>query len=163
MRWLTWQGCLRGQRATRSVPRPWPRLFFVNTSPGRRLRLRNVVATFFDSRGARPARASPRREPANRPRCTRALVDLAWLSSRVNARRAPSHAVGQGASSTTLRQVGDGGFETSWSLKSAPVPRDRRSLRLVENRSSAHGAHAFWRTWRGCLRGQRAPRSAPHR
>ena len=81
-RWRTWRGCLRGQRAARSTPRRWPRLFFTDTAPGRRLRLRNVVTAAFESRGARPARASPRGEPADRPRSTRALADLAWLSSR---------------------------------------------------------------------------------
>ena len=231
--WQTWRGCLRGQRATRSTPRRWPRLFFTDTAPGRRLRLRNVVATASDSRGARPARASPRGEPANRPRSTRALADLAWLSSRptrdalhptplaeallhrhrarsaaaaskrrghrvrlpwraararfapwrtgrppteharagglgvvvfaANARRAPPHAVGRGSSSPTPRQVGGCGFETSWPPRSNPVPRGPRALRPVENRPTAHGARARWRTWRGCLRGQRATRSTPRR
>ena len=47
-----------------------------------RLRLRNTVATAFDPRGVRCARASPRGEPADGPRSTRALADFAWLSSR---------------------------------------------------------------------------------
>ena len=232
-RWRTWRGCLRGQRATRSTPRRWPRLFFTDTAPGRRLRLRNVVATAFDSRGARPARASPRGEPADRPRSTRALADLAWLSSRptrdalhptplaeallhrhrarsaaaaskarghrfdsraarparasprgepadrprstrcagglgvvvfaANARRAPPHAVGRGSSSPTPRQVGGCGFETSWPLRLTSVARGPRALRPVENRPTAHGARARWRTWRGCLRGQRGTRSTPRR
>ena len=34
----------------------------------------------FESHAARPARASPRGEPADHPRRTRALADLAWLS-----------------------------------------------------------------------------------
>ena len=78
----TWRGCFRGQRATRLTPRRWLRLFCNDTAPGRRLRLRNVAATAFDSRGARPAPASPRGELADRPLNTRALADLAWLSSR---------------------------------------------------------------------------------
>ena len=64
-----------------STPLRWPRLFFTDTAPGRRLRLRNVMPS-FRIRAARPARASPRGEPADRPRSTRALADLAWLSSR---------------------------------------------------------------------------------
>ena len=91
-RWRTWRGCLRGQRATRSTPRRWPRLFFTDTAPGRRLRLRNVVTS-----------------------------------------------------------------------RSTPVARGPRALRPVENRPTAHGARARWRTWRGCLRGQRATRSTPRR
>ena len=113
-RWKSWCGFLRGRRATRSTPRRWPRLFFANISTGRQLRFRNGVATVFDSRGTRGARASHCGESANRPRSTRALVDLAWLSSLVNSRRAPSHAVGRGSSSTTPRQVGDGIFDISW-------------------------------------------------
>ena len=42
-----WRGCLRGQLATRSTPRRWPKLFSTETVPGRRLRLRNVVAVCF--------------------------------------------------------------------------------------------------------------------
>ena len=78
--WRTWRGCLRGERAPRSTPRRWPRLFFTDTAPGRRLRVQNVVITTFESRGAGPLRASHRGEPADRPRSTRALADLAWLS-----------------------------------------------------------------------------------
>ena len=78
----TLRGFLRSQRGARSTPRRWPRLFFTDTAPGRRLRLQNVVVTAFDFRGVQPARASPRGEPADGPRSTRALSDLAWLSSR---------------------------------------------------------------------------------
>ena len=80
--WRTWRGCLRGQRVTRSTLRRWPRLFFIDTTPGCRRWLRNVVLIMFGSRGAQPVRASPRGEPADGPRSTRALADLAWLSSR---------------------------------------------------------------------------------
>ena len=45
--WRTWRGCLRGQRGARYTPRRWPRLFFTDTAPGRRLRLRNAVAEAF--------------------------------------------------------------------------------------------------------------------
>ena len=49
-RWRTWRVVLAGQRATRSISRRWPRLFFTDTAPVRRLRLRNVVASASDSR-----------------------------------------------------------------------------------------------------------------
>ena len=81
-RWRTWRGCLLGQRTTRSTPRRWPRLFCTDSAPGRRLRLRMLVAIVLKSRVTRPTRASPRGEPTHRPRSTRALADLAWLSSR---------------------------------------------------------------------------------
>ena len=80
--WRTWRDYLRGQSATRSTPRRWPRLFLVDTSPGRRRRLRNLMVTVVDSHAARPAVASSRGEPADGPRSTRLLADLAWFSSR---------------------------------------------------------------------------------
>ena len=76
---LAWLS-LRGQRGARSTPRRWPRLFFTVTASGRRLRLRNAVATAYEFRATRSARASPRGEPAVRPWSTRALADLAKLS-----------------------------------------------------------------------------------
>ena len=82
MRWRTWRGCLLGQRGARSTPRRWPRLIRTDTASGRRLRLWRLVVSAFESRAARPLRASPREGSADRPRSTRALVDLAWLSSR---------------------------------------------------------------------------------
>ena len=82
VRWLTWRGCLRWLTHDALRPTPWPRLFFNDTSPGRRRHLRYLMVTVVDSRGARPAHASPRREPANRLRSTRALADLAWLPLR---------------------------------------------------------------------------------
>ena len=87
VRWRTWRGCLRGQLATRSTPRRWSRLFFTDTAPGRRVRLRSVIAEAFEFRGARPGRASPLGEPADRPRSTHcALAELAWLSARPTRR-----------------------------------------------------------------------------
>ena len=79
-RWRTWRGCLCGQRGAGSSPCRWPTLLFTDTVPGRRLRLRIAVIEAFKFRGARPARASPREEPADRPQSTCALADLAWLS-----------------------------------------------------------------------------------
>ena len=82
-RWQTSRGCLRGQRATRFTLRRWPRLFSTDTAPGRRrLRLRNVIRTTCNLRGARRVRALPRGELTDGTRSTRALADLAWLSSR---------------------------------------------------------------------------------
>ena len=79
-RWQTWRGCFRGQCGAHTSPRRWPRLFFSDTAPGRRIRLRVFVAKMLQFRAARPARASPRAEPAGRPQSTRALADLAGLS-----------------------------------------------------------------------------------
>ena len=43
------------------------------------------------------------------------------------------------------------------------MARGPRALRPVGNQPTAHRARARWRTWRGCLRGQRGARSTPHR
>ena len=51
----------------------------------------------------------------------------------------------------------------SWAPHSTHGPRDPRALRPVDNRPTVHGARARWRTWRSCLRGQRATRSTPCR
>jgi len=80
-RWRTWRGCLRSQRGARSTPCHWSRLFFSDTAPDRRLRLRNVVAIAFEAHAERFVWASARGEPADHPRSMRALADLAWLSS----------------------------------------------------------------------------------
>ena len=77
-----WRGCLRGQRATRSTPRRWPRRLCTDNAPGRRQWDVNEVATLFESVAAGPARGSPRGEPADCPRNKSALANLAWLSSR---------------------------------------------------------------------------------
>ena len=157
-----WHGCLRGQRATRSTPRRWLRLFFTATTPGRRLRLRNVVAAAFESRAAYPARASPRGELAHRPRGTRALADLALLASRPTRdalhptplAEVILHRYAASSAAAALNRV-----VTCWT----PVPRDPRALRPVENRPTFYEARARWRTLRSCLRGQSAPRSTPRR
>ena len=80
-----------------------------------------------------------------------------------NERRAPPHVVGRGSSRPTLSQVGGCGFQTSWSLRAYSELRDACALFPVENRPTAHGVHARSRTWRGCLRGQRATRTTPRR
>ena len=81
-RWLAWRGCLRSQRAKRSISRRWPSLFSTDTTPGRRLQLQNVDVTASDYRVARPASAAPCGEQADDQGSTRALADLAWLSLR---------------------------------------------------------------------------------
>ena len=78
--WRTGRGCLRSQRGACSIPRRWPTLIFNATSPSRRLRLRIFVTVASEFCGARPALASPRGEPTDRPRSTRELPDLASLS-----------------------------------------------------------------------------------
>ena len=161
-RWRTWRGCLRSQRATRSISRRWPRLFFTDTTPGRRLRLQNVVSlrpttVSRDPRALRPVENQPMTKGAR----------ARWRTWRgvfaANARRAPSHAVGRGSSSPTPRQVGGCGFETS--LPQRPTPCRATRARFAPWRTSRPptGARARWRTWRGCLRGQRAARSIPRR
>ena len=81
-RWRTLRGCLRGQRQAHPTPLRWPRLFFNDTAPSWRLRLRSAAAIAVHPCAAQPARASHRGGPAIRPRSTLALADLAWLSSR---------------------------------------------------------------------------------
>ena len=80
-----------------------------------------------------------------------------------NARRAPPHAVGRGSTAPTLHQVGGCGFKVSWSPSLTSLACSPRALRPVENRPTAHRARARWRTWRGCLRGQRATLPTPRR
>ena len=80
-RWRTWRGWLYSQRGARSNSRRRLGLFFTDTVPDRRQRLRSAVAIVFQSRGALPACASPRGEPNDHPRSVRGLADLAWLSS----------------------------------------------------------------------------------
>ena len=77
--------CLRGQLATRSTTRRWPRLLCADTTLGRRLRLRTVGAVSFSSRGARRVRVLSRGEPADRPQSTFHCALRAWrgcLSAR---------------------------------------------------------------------------------
>ena len=94
-RWRTWCGCLRGQLATRSTPCRWLRLFFTVTSRFRRLRLRGAVFKAFGFSDVRITRASPRGEPADRPRSTHRAL-RSWrgclrgqLATRFTPRRWP--------------------------------------------------------------------------
>ena len=113
MRWRAWRGCLHSLRGARSIPHRWPRLHFNATSPGRRLRLRTFVAKASKSRVARPARASPRGEPTDRPQ-SKCAGELGVVIFAANAEHAPSHAVGRGSTSTQPCQVGGCGIEYSW-------------------------------------------------
>ena len=161
-RWRTWRGCLRGQRATRSTPRRWPRLFFTDTAPGRRLRLRDVVTTVSapvprDPRALRPVENQPTAHGARaRWRTWRGCL-CGQRATRSTPRRWPRLLFTDTAPGRRLR------LRSVVPLRSTPVARGPRALRPVENRPTAHGARARWRTWRGCLRGQRATRSTPRR
>ena len=73
-------GCGVCQLATRSSPALRPRPGRTATASGRRLRVRTVSITIFHSRGAWPARSSPRRESDDCPRRTRAHCAVrTWL------------------------------------------------------------------------------------
>jgi len=159
----TWRGCLRGQRATRSTSHRSPRLFGTDTEPGRRLWLRSIVTSDSKYRVAQPAHASTRAEPANRPRSTRARWRT-WRgclcgqrATRSIPRRWPRLLRTDTVSGRRQR------LRSLVSTVSNPVPHGPCALRPVENRPTSHGAHVRWRTWRGCLRGQRATRSTPSR
>jgi len=80
-----------------------------------------------------------------------------------NAGRAPPQTVCRGSSSPTPRQVGGYDFKTPLFKLSNSVPRGRRALCPVDNKPTAHTSRARWRTWRGCIRGQRGARSTPRR
>ena len=81
-RWRTWPVCLHALRGPRSTPRRWPRFFRTDTAPGRRQMDVNVVTIASEARAARLARALLRGVLSDRPRSTRTVADLAWLSSR---------------------------------------------------------------------------------
>ena len=136
-----WRGCLRGQLATRSTPRRWPRLLSNDTAPGRRLLLRTVVAVSLSVpwRAAR-ARVAPwiTSRPPTDARTARCVLGAVVCAA--NSRRAPPHAVGRGSSPPTPRQVGGCGFGTSLPSVSSPVARGPRALRHVENQPTAHRA-----------------------
>ena len=81
----------------------------------------------------------------------------------VNPGRTPPHAIGRGSFPSTPRQVGGCGLGATSPQRSNPMPRGPRALRPVDNRPTAHGARAHWRTWHGCLRGQHGARSTQRR
>ena len=145
---------LCGQRGAHSIPRRWPRLLFTDTARGRRLGLRNTRAKDFIFCGAQSARASPRKEPADRPQSTCAQ-GVGVVVFEANAGRAPPHTVGRASTSPTPRQVGGCGFMMTQLKFSNAIPRESRALRSVDNRPSAHRARARLRSWRGCLCSQR--------
>ena len=65
-----------------------------------------------------------------------------------NEGRAPPHAVGQGPSFTTRRQVGGCAFAATWPNRSNPGPHTPLALRPVENRTTAQRARTRLLTWR---------------
>ena len=79
---------------------------------GQRLRLRNVMSIAFEFCAARPARALPCGEPADRPQ-SKCAGGLGVVVFAANAERDPSHAVGRGSNSTQPRLVGGCGIEYS--------------------------------------------------
>ena len=135
-----WRGCLRGQLATRSTPRRWPRLLSTDTAPGRRLRLRTSLPSVSSpvARGPRALRHVENQPTAHRA-CTARCV-LGAVVCAANSRRAPPHAVGRGSSPPTPRQVGGCGFESSLPSVSSPVARGPRALRHVENQPTVQRA-----------------------
>ena len=106
--------------------------------------MERVVGTVFGSYGVRPTRLSSRGESTDRPRSTRAVqCGLGVVVLWAKAGRAPSHAVGEGSTAPTPRQVGDTGFSRLWSPRSNPVARSPRAFRPVENQPTAYGARAL--------------------
>ena len=69
-----WRCRVVGQCRVRSSPRRRPGLNCTNTATGRRHGVKHLLAVTFKSRGARPARISPRRVFSDNPRSTRRAV-----------------------------------------------------------------------------------------
>ena len=172
----TWSGCVVGQRRARSSPRRRPGLDRSNTATGRRHASQETLIIAFESRGARRVRSSPRGKSADRPRSTRRA---AWtgrgcvVGCGPTRGALPPHAVSQGSTASTPRQVGGTAFKRSSSLRSNPMARVARALRPVENRPTAHGARAAqrglgdlawlccWPTW-GALPSTPSAGAQPH-
>jgi len=93
---LTWRGCVVAERGARSLPCRWLKLDCTNTAAGWRHRPSNLVATAFDSHGARPACSSPRGVSVDRQRSTRRAVHT-WrgcVVAQLQARSSPSRRLG---------------------------------------------------------------------
>ena len=150
---------LSSRSTTRSTPRRWLRLLRTDTAPGRRLRIRNFVATVFRSRAARPARASLCGEPADRPRNTRSAARI-WRSCVVGqrgARCSPRRRPGlERINITTGQRHGLRAFLTTAfkSRAARPVRFPSRGVSADLQRSTRRAV----RTWRGCVVGQRRAR-----
>ena len=88
------------------------------------------------------ARFAPWR--TGRPRTEHARAGgLGVVVFAANARRAPPHAVCRGYSAPTPRQVDGCGFATRFPPRSTRMARGPRAFRPVENKPTAHGAHAL--------------------
>ena len=171
-RWRRWCGCLCSQRRARSITRRWTRLHFNAPSPGWVLRLRFFVTMASESvpGGPRTLRPVKKRSTAHGGQV---LAELAWVSLHPT-RSALHHTLLAEAplqrtlsrSRATASIFRHNSFRIPCQaarahLALSPVPGDARVLRPVENRPTAHGAHAHWRTWRGCLCSQRGASSIP--
>ena len=137
----------------RSTPRRWPKTSSTDTATGRRLRLRVGVANDSKCSAARFACSSPPGELPHRPRSTRALAELAWLS--LLPTRGTSHP-------TPLNKAL---LHRHRHRSAAAAPqRCGQSIRIHYRVSRAR--FDPWRTgrprpWRGCLSSQRGARSTP--
>ena len=155
-------GCGAGRLATRSSRARRPRLGRTTTASCRRLRLRIVGDTAFDSRGALAARGfepskvrcsalvtrGPRanhpvenQTTAHRAR-THALRGADLVEVRANSQRALFQLVGRGTAAQPLNQVSGCGFDPSVMPRSIPAANGSRAHRPVMNRPSARRASA---------------------
>ena len=160
--WRTWRGFLRCQRATRSIPRRWPRLFCTDTAPGRRLWLRIVVPIASNSRGARTPRAPPRGESADRLQSTHSVAQTSrgCVVGQRGARSLPRRRPGLNRINTAtgrrhgVREVLITAFESHGVRCVRSSPRGKSADRPRSTRRAA-------RIWNGCVVGQRGARSTP--
>jgi len=107
---------------------------------------RNAAFKAFEFPGARPARASPRGKPANRPQSRCPPADLAWLSSQPTRGALHPTPIAEAPLHRHTEEASIRGYETSWPWQFHSVPRGPRAVRLVENGPTAHGAHPRWWT-----------------
>ena len=96
-----------------------------------------------DSSAAQPARASPRGERADRTWCTVALEELVRLSSRLTRYALHPTPLAEALLQRNLARSATVVSKISCAPWLTPVPRDPRSLRLVENQPTAHGARVL--------------------
>ena len=143
-------GCGRGQLATRSSPVRWPRLGRTATAPSRRLQLQTVGVIALNSRGARTARSSSRRESDDRPQSTRAHCAVwTWLWSGPTRDalltrslvEAPPHGHRTGPR-LWLRTIGVTALDSCGARTAHSSPR-----RESDDRPRSTRAHCALRTW----------------
>ena len=160
----TWRGCAVGQCGARSSPRRRPGLNRTNTVAGWQHSLWEVLATTFESRGARPACYSPCRVSADRKRDTH-CASRTWRGCVVGqrgARSSPHCRPGLDRTNTVagwqhcLREVLVTAFKSRGARPARYSPCGVSADRPRSTRCAA-------RTWRGCAVGQRGARSFPRR